>query len=299
MNNLIQIQIDTYSYYALFEYVEKNNLKIFDLLQVDEYTYSFYCDYKTYLLIKKEYKSCKIINKNSVRIFFLKLISNKLVIICLIISSIFYFYLSKLIMHIEVSGTSYEINEILKLELKEYNIKKYAIIPETSRLKEIEKEIYYKYSDSLDLFNIVKNGNYIQIKYEKKKNRLTLENKKDKIFAKKDAIISKILISSGLVIVKENQFVKQGDLLVDDSISQGESTLYLGTKGYIYGYTYNKIEINYLNLDYDEIFVYARYEISKNFILEENIIEETIIYDNENEKKMIIHYKCEEILNSY
>ena len=258
MNNLIQIQIDTYSYYALFEYVEKNNLKIFDLLQVDEYTYSFYCDYKTYLLIKKEYKSCKIINKNSVRIFFLKLISNKLVIICLIISSIFYFYLSKLIMHIEVSGTSYEINEILKLELKEYNIKKYAIIPETSRLKEIEKEIYYKYSDSLDLFNIVKNGNYIQIKYEKKKNRLTLENKKDKIFAKKDAIISKILISSGLVIVKENQFVKQGDLLVDDSIAQGESTLYIGTKGYIYGYTYNKIEINYLNLDYDEIFVYAR-----------------------------------------
>ena len=81
MNNLIQIQIDTYSYYALFEYVEKNNLKIFDLLQVDEYTYSFYCDYKTYLLIKKEYKSCKIINKNSVRIFFLKLISNKVVII--------------------------------------------------------------------------------------------------------------------------------------------------------------------------------------------------------------------------
>ena len=72
---------------------------------------------------------------------------------------------------------------------------------------------------------------------------------------------------------------------------------FIGTKGVIYGYTFNKVEIEYTN--FEEAVIQSRYLVSKDFIFDERIIEEKIIFHDEINKKVIFHYKCEEILNSF
>lgn len=297
--NKFKCKIRLYSLLPFFEFIKKRNLNISNIIMKDDYTYIFYCSYFTYKKIKKEYKNVQLLSNNSIGNVFLKIFSEKLVIICLIISSIFYIYLSNKIFDIEINGTSEQLNYYLEKQLETYNIKKSYSLPTIKELKKIEKDMYIQNNDKLDLLSIIKKGSYIIVNYELKKENLVLDNNKGKIYSKKDAIISKILIGSGNVLVKENQFIKKGNLLVDDSIIVDEKIHYVGTKGIIYGYVYNKIEISYQNYEIDKILLDARYLVSKNYILEEKILEENILHHDLERKILIIHYKCEEILNSY
>lgn len=299
MKNLINIQVISYSYNAFLDFLKNNNISIYKFKIIDQYTFNLYCSYWAYRKIKKKYKNTKIIGNNSVTNLLIRTISNKLVVFSLIISSLFYSFLSNRIMVININGVSNEINSVLEMELDYYNIAKYKTIPSVDRLKIIEKELYDKYQNTLDILSLTKKGNYIIVNYEKKKDKLNLEEKKGKIYSKKNAIISKILISSGNVLVKENQYVQKNQLIVDDELIKESEVIKVGTKGYVYGYTFNKIVIDYSKMNYEDIFIYARYKICENYILDERIVNETIIYDNENDKIMILHYKCEEILNLY
>lgn len=299
MKNLINIQVISYSYNAFLDFLKNNNISIYKFKIIDQYTFNLYCSYWAYRKIKKNYKNTIIIGNNSITNLLIRTISNKLVVFSLIISSLFYVFLSNRIMVININGVSNEINSVLEMELDYYNIAKYKTIPSVDRLKIIEKELYDKYQNTFDILSLTKKGNYIIVNYEKKKDKLNLEEKKGKIYSKKDAIISKILISSGNVLVKENQYVQKNQLIVDDELIKESEVIKVGTKGYVYGYTFNKIVIDYSKMNYEDIFIYARYKICENYILDERIVNETIIFDNENDKIMILHYKCEEILNLY
>ena len=78
----------------------------------------------------------------------------------------------------------------------------------------------------------------------------------------------------------------------DYIISQNVSS-YITPTYYIPG----KEGINYVNIE--DSLIEARYLISKDYVLDEKILEEKIIFNDEDNKKMILHYKCEEILNSF
>ena len=297
--NKIKVCIYTYSLNSFLDFVANNKIYIFELSKINEYEYVFYTTYKNYRIIRKYYKNCKIKYTNGVVNLILRIFSEKLVIFCLVISSIFYFYLSNIIFHIQINGTSNYLNNYLKEELQVYKITKYQFIPSISKLKEIEKEIINNNLEKFDLLSIIKKGNYIIVNYEIKKESLNLDSNKGKIYAKKDAVISKILIGSGNVLVKENQFVKSNELLVEDHIYINDEPYFIGTKGLIYGYTYNKVEYFYDQFELDKILIEGRYLISKDYQLDEKIITEEIIYHDIESKLIIIHYKCEEILNSY
>lgn len=297
MNNLIKVKLKTYSKLAFLDVLVQHNLKVYSFIELGNYEYQFECDYYIYKKLKKMYKEIELVEKRSIKMFFLSVLSDKLVLFCLIISIFFFIFISNRIMCIEINGVSSEFNQVICNELIEHNISKYKFLPSSNELKVIEKNILNKYYDQLDIFSLIRKGNYIIINYEKKKEQIIIDDNKSSIYSKKDAVISKILIGSGEVLVKENQYVKQGELLVRDTLFNNDKEIYVGTRGLIYGYTFCKVEINYSS--YDDALIEARYLISKDFNYGERIISETIIFDNEEEKLLIIHYKCEEILNSY
>lgn len=297
MKNLIKIKIKTYSFIEFLDYLKDNKLEIYNYDQIDEYEYTFETTYLTYLKIRKKYKECRVEKSNTIIYLFIKLFREKLVIFCLIISSFLYIYLSKLIFEVKVEGNSNYLSSFLINELRDYNIDKFEISPNIDNLKIIEKEIYNSNLDKFELFSITKKGSYIIVKYEIKKKNLVLDQVKTKIYSSKDAIISKILISTGKVLVKENNYVRKGDLIVDDHLVLNDEEYFIGTKGLIYGYTFNKVELYYHNIE--DAFNEARFLISSKYVLDEKILEEQILIHDENSKFIIFHYKCEEILNSY
>ena len=217
MNKII-LEVNTYSHISLLDFIKENNLIIYDFLGINEFTYQISCNFKTYRIIKKNYKNIKIVSTNNIKMLLLQLISNKLVVFYVILSILCYFFLSNRIFVININVSTPYLNNLIKDEMEENNLIKYKMLPSTSKLKDIEKNIINRHNDKFQLFSIVKKGNYIIVNYEKRKSRLSIESKKGKIYSKKDAVISKILISSGNVLVKENQYVKENDLLVDDIV---------------------------------------------------------------------------------
>lgn len=296
MKNLIKIKIKTYSYLNFLTFIEHKNISIFNIDKINDFEYECETTYMSFLKIKKKYRDSKIIRSNSLIILFLKVFSEKIVIFCLIVSSLFYILLSKITVEVKIEGTSDFLNNYIMRELKEKNIGKYKFSPSINELKIIEKDIYLSNLDKFDIFNIIKKGNYIIVNYQIKKKNLVLEELKGKLYSKKDAIISKILISTGNVLVKENDFVLKDQILVDDHILLNNEPYFVGTKGLIYGYTYNKVEISYTN--FEEAILESRYLVSKDYIYKERILEENILYHDETNKKIVFHYKCEEILNN-
>ena len=296
MKNLIKIKIKTYSYLNFLTFIEHKNISIFNIDKINDFEYECETTYMSFLKIKKKYRDSKIIRSKSLIILFLKVFSEKIVIFCLIVSSLFYILLSKITVEVKIEGTSDFLNNYIMRELKEKNIGKYKFSPSINELKIIEKDIYLSNLDKFDIFNIIKKGNYIIVNYQIKKKNLVLEELKGKLYSKKDAIISKILISTGNVLVKENDFVLKDQILVDDHILLNNEPYFVGTKGLIYGYTYNKVEISYTN--FEEAILESRYLVSKDYIYKERILEENILYHDETNKKIVFHYKCEEILNN-
>lgn len=299
--NRYHLKLTIFSYSYFLSVIKSNNIEIFSLKQVDNDVY-FSCSYKEYIKLKKIYPSIIVLNKTGIYKLINNLIINYSLIIGIIISMFFYGFLNTRIMDIEIQGNNINANKIIDEELVMRGISNYKKIPSTSKLKTFSKEILDNNNQLFSLFSIYKKGNHIFVQYQLRPEELNYINIKGNIYSKYDAIIDEIKIERGNILVKRNQFVRKDQLLVDENYYYKDNPIYIGTQGIIYGIVYQKVDYSYQNLDVDsfiDIVNTIRNEIAKDFSLDEKIIKETIIFHDEENKKLVIHYTLKRILNKY
>lgn len=306
-NSLVLCSLKYYSKELFLQSCYHNQIEIEDFIEVDKYTYRFKTSYSNYKKLSKYYTGIEIIKKYG----FLSLVelikTNKLLSVLLIICLCFYLYLNKHIYQIEINGVSNQINSYIREKLKEFEIDKYQYMPQNSDLKEIENILKMDLMDSVDLLSITSKGTYIFVNYTKKGDLIELEKKNGKIYAKKDGIIKSFQIDSGKILCDVNDYVKKGDLLVDDYLYYKDKPIYVGTKGEIYAYTFNKISLSCVSKGLEKSEIYhllltkARYEVSKSFDANSYIDKELIVsYINQNDvANMTIHYTLVENIVSF
>ena len=73
-----------------------------------------------------------------------------------------------------------------------------------------------------------------------------IEQKHGKMYAKKEGIIKSFDIESGKIVKEINDYVKVGDLLVDDTILYKDKAIVVGTLGRVMAYTFNNITFLFL-----------------------------------------------------
>lgn len=283
-------EVTVYSSSFLLNEIKNNKIKVINLKKIDNYVYEIEIPYKYKKIFENVFKNIRLLKVKGLLKFILKMNMYKYTIISLIISLIFFFYTSSLIFIIDIKGTSLIINERITNYLNENNIKKYKKIPSHAFLNKLKNEFLYLNLDYINNIDFYVSGNKLIISYTLKENVITIENKKGKMYANIDAIIKKIEISSGNVLVKENMYVKKGELLVDDYFYYKDNSIYIGTSGKIYGNTFNLIETksSYLNDEVDS-FTYllneSRNKNCKDFISGDKIEKEEILsfkYDCDN-----------------
>ena len=119
-----------------------------------------------------------------------------------------------------------------------------------------------------------------------------------KYYASKSGVIKSSLISRGNFLYSVNDYVKKGDLLIDDYVYINNKSIYVGGYGKVYAYTWTIVEISKSSNEGNYIDYYAyllnkcRYEISKNFDNDEYIYEEKILISSflNNNIHLKIHY---------
>ena len=166
---------------------------------------------------------------------------NSIFVLSLIISIIFLYINSKMILNINIITDDYGIKKLLNRELKANNIKKYSFIKDN--YDQIEKKIINNNKNKIEWLEIENTGTTINVKVQTRIiNNLEKQKKPRNIIAKKNAILKNVEIKSGDIIRENNVYVKKGDVIVSGIISFNNINELVACEGNIYGEVWYKIK---------------------------------------------------------
>ena len=245
-------------------------------------------DYEKILEIKTIYETDIIENYGIIKIK-RQLQLNKIFIIMVLIGIILLIFLSNLIFEVEVVHTNKEIRNLVLEELENNNIKKYRLKKSYNQLIEIKEKILSKHKDKIEWLEIEEIGTKYQVRLEirketEKPNTTQIRN----VIAKKDAIVKSVKASKGVIVKKENDYVKKGDVIISGNITLNDETKDLvSASGKVYGEVWYKTTIEY-PLHYKETKdlnnaknVYTIKFLNKNIELTFNKFKDKIVKDEE------------------
>lgn len=282
--------------------LKEENIIIYNLKKVDQYSYTFETDIGQKKKIYKLFKSVKLVKRTGLYRIIYNLIKRKTTITALLIALILFFIGENRIYEVTINGTSNSVSAMLKVELEAMGLKKYAPKPTFNTLLEYEKKLKTTFYDYIEFLELRLEGVNLKCSYKKRRNEIELPSKTGSRYASKSGIISHFVVSSGEIKVKENQYVEKGDLLISDTIisPSGEEKV-VGVEGQVYAYTWTIVEVeDGLRQNEEEVELLTRLIdrasnlIASQFYKEEKIMEEKVlsykIIDNIGYLK--IHFTC-------
>ncbi len=134
--------------------------------------------------------------------------------------------LTNIIFEVEVIHNDKELRELILEELKKEGIEKYHVVVSYEKKEKIKEKILSQYHDQIEWLEIERQGTRYEVKVEERKLNPEKEEETPKnLVAKKNGIIQKITATQGEILVKKDQYVKKGDLLIGGTIHNKETVV--------------------------------------------------------------------------
>ncbi len=169
----------------------------------------------------------------------------RLFIICMLISILIIFTLSKIVFNINIMTDNKELKSIIKKELDLYGISKYHFSKSYNEKEEIKKKILNDYHDKIEWLEIDLVGTkyYIYV-LERKKEVVNNNHIYQDVVAKKNAIITEIKSSKGEIIKKVNDYVNKGDTIISGKIIKNDEVKNIvKAEGIVFGETWYNVRV--------------------------------------------------------
>jgi len=324
MESKLNINIKGHNIERFLKRLKNNNIDVLNIIYIskDEINVKIYKkDYDKVIKLKTIYE-IEIIDYYGLIKTKNDLLSNKYIIIFILISLVGLYLITSMIFEIDVVTNDSKMENIIISELEEYGIKKYKFKKNYIELQEIKSKLLSNHKEELEWIEIENIGTKYIIRYEPRiKNDIKNDTPLRHIIAKKDGVVRDMNISSGQIIKEIDSYVKKGDVIVSGYISlNGNIKDTVSSKGNVYAETWYKVTITYpykykevkesgnskevfvikiLNKDI-ELFNFNKYKTKKvknKTILKNNILpfkivkqkqRETIVIDENNSEEEII-----------
>ena len=246
MNNRIVINVKE----NLNRFIKKcidYKINIYDINYLSDDELTCKIDLNDYKTIKKlNYYSKFKINKyegiNGIKLHFKKYIYvYMLLLFCFFIMDTLTSYIVK----IDIIHENSKIRSQVQKELKDHGIKKYALAYSFDELEKIKNEILKDNPNTLEWMSITRVGmSYIVRIEERIINEEAKEESPRNIVANKDALITKILATTGEPLVRSGNYVKKGDILISGNIYLYEEVKgKVSAEGAVYGDVWYESEV--------------------------------------------------------
>lgn len=245
----------------LLHLFKEDHLTVFRLVKTDENTYQFYLPIYQRLMARK-YK-LKIIKSVGVLYYLILLFFKKLSIVCVISFGLTLFLCCQFIFKVEIIGNNPSTTELVHRVLVENDIDIGDKRRSYQELNDVYDDLKNSFKGKIDYLNIYQDGGVLYVKYTNSVGAKKVEKNFENIYASKDGIIKSIDISSGNILVKVNQYVNKGDLLVSNTITSTSGVdKIIETHGKIKAYTYQEYTASIdKKVDDGEAFSYLLYSI--------------------------------------
>lgn len=268
---------------------KEKSITLYRLKKTDEGTYEFYLPIYQRRLVKGF--PVVLIKSIGVLHYMLLLIKKPLSIVggfaflsTIIVSSYF-------IWDVQVIGNNQATNQKIDTILNELHIDVGDKLRSYQELNDIYDTLKETFKQDIDYLNIYQSGSVLIVEYTNNKSAKEKEISFQNLYAKKDGIIKKIEISGGNIIIKENQFVRTGQLLVENTItSTSGETKIIPVEGHIYAYTYQTMEasIEADKVDEGEGFSYLLFSIRAKLHEIEKIDSEKVVEYGIIDNKLVL-----------
>ena len=222
---------------SLLKIFKDEHITVFQLNKVDDYTYRFYLPIYQRLLVKKYH--LKIIKSVGILYYLLLLFYRKLSVIGVISFVLTVLLCNQYIFKVEIIGNNPSTTKLVNEVLNENGVGVGSRKNSYAQLNEIYDDIKKHFKGKIDYLNIYQEGSTLFVKYTNSVGASRVKKNFENIYASKDGIIESIDVSSGNVMVKVNDYVKKGDLLVSNTVTSTSGVdKIIETQGVIKAYTY-------------------------------------------------------------
>jgi len=136
---------------------------------------------------------------------------------------------------------------------------------------------------------IYQKGSVLHVEYTPASHNQKTVLKYQDYIAKKDGVIRQLDVKQGNVLVKVNQYVKKGDVLISHQIEDTKQQIkMIPTLGSVEAYTYQYIEASSSNVKDKDIFAYLLFKIRSQLPKDVKIDREKVLSYDIIEKKYVL-----------
>ena len=244
--------IEKYLIFIFLRYAKINKIKILHLRYHDD-MYSFYIPtYQRYKLknFKEPLYYEATIGLTKYFFFLTRQYLNIIGVICFLGSIVACSYF---IFDIQIIGTMPKVNQQILQELNDEHVSVFSSLKKYERLNDLLAILKTNHKKDVEYMNIYQKGSVFYVEYTKRKQDEIVKDDYGNLYAKKDGLISSLDVESGLIKVKKNDYVKKGDLLVENTIISTQNEIkIIPVKGHVYAYVFEQYEASVKNVDQDD-----------------------------------------------
>ena len=279
------IVIETYDILSFLKQAKRHQLTLFHLHQLDEMHYSFYVPiYQRYLT----YSMHLPIQKSIGLLHYLLLIFKFTQLIFTIAFTLTLFILPQYLYGYKIQGTLPAVNQALQKDLT-HLIQRVHPRLSYQQINQLYDSLKKKYQKQIDYLNIYQIGSILHVEYTPASHNQKTVLKYQDYIAKKDGIIYKLNVEQGNILVKVNQYVKKGDILISHQIEDTSKKIkMIPTKGRVEAYTYYYIEASSSNVKDKDAFAYLLFKIRSQLPKDVKIDREKVLSYDIIEKKYVL-----------
>lgn len=234
---------------------KNNNINILKIEQISYKEALIKINYKDYdkLLKIKSIYDITLINNTGFLKFKELLNKHKYFLIMFTFGILFLIYLCNIIFEVDVISTNNELNNLIKRDLENYNIKKYKLKKSYKEKERIKSELLEKYNDTIEWIEITDVGTKYEVQVVERKKKVTEEkNEYTNIVASKSGVLRKIYAEEGVKVVDNNTYVNKGDIIISGAITKDEEIKKIvNAKGKVYAEVWYNVNIEF-PLEYTE-----------------------------------------------
>lgn len=275
--------------------VQSYNLEIYDVTFMHQVV-SFHASIWQRMHIHQVLKDAQYIKTTGVLGYFMRTLKRPTRMIGISTAFIVFYLLSNMTFQIEIKGENKASKQLIAKTLQKAGIQTPCFIPNEESLKmKLKKTL----ENNIAWLEIVKSGSKLLITYTPKEFAKDLKLTRNQLIAQKDAMITRYDIQHGFKTKPIHTIVHKGEVLVDNVLDDSKGVkeeIYV--KGRVYGYTWYDITVSIDQdntikaIQYFELLMNARREVSKDFLPDDKIYKEKILqFTQEAGKiKMVVHY---------
>ena len=245
-NNIVWVKIDNKNYYSILTKLNDLNITIYDNQKnKDELLIKTTLD--DYLKIKKYLISYKVTLYEVLGALKLSYIIKKYIVFILttILSICLLFLVNNMIFKIDIKTPNKEIQELLREELKKYNLDILKLKKSHKKIEVIVEDILKNNKDTLEWLEIKFDGLVLTVNVTEK----TKTNTEDEppfchVVAKMDAKIISLNMYRGTALKEINDYVLKDEVILSGEITfNDEVKKRVCAKGEIYGEVWYKVNV--------------------------------------------------------